>query len=80
MHEVPSQPRHLSRRSNEVVLGDTPSVSPITVFATEVFLGDPRRFADAKAAASCVGQGVRRITGGLLYALVKRARWIPFHS
>lgn len=32
-----------------------PGVGPVTALATEVFLGDPTRFADAKALASYVG-------------------------
>jgi len=32
-----------------------PGVGPVTALATEVFLGDPRRFADSKALASYVG-------------------------
>jgi len=32
-----------------------PGVGPITALATEVFLGDPRRFSDGKAVASYVG-------------------------
>jgi transposase len=32
-----------------------PGVGPVTALATEVFLGDPMRFADAKAVASYVG-------------------------
>jgi transposase len=32
-----------------------PGVGPVTALATEVFLGDPSRFADAKALASYVG-------------------------
>ena len=32
-----------------------PGVGPITALATEVFLGDPARFADSKALASYVG-------------------------
>lgn len=32
-----------------------PGVGPVTALATEVFLGDPARFVDAKALASCVG-------------------------
>ena len=32
-----------------------PGVGPITALATEVFLGDPRRFADGKAVASYIG-------------------------
>jgi hypothetical protein len=32
-----------------------PGVGPITSLATEVFLGDPQRFADGKAIARYVG-------------------------
>jgi transposase len=32
-----------------------PGVGPITALATDVFLGDPTRFADGKALASYVG-------------------------
>ena len=32
-----------------------PGVGPITALATEVFLGDPTRFADGKAVASYIG-------------------------
>lgn len=32
-----------------------PEVGPITALATEVFLGDPLRFADGKAVASYIG-------------------------
>ena len=32
-----------------------PGVGPVTALATEVFLGDPRRFADGKAVASYIG-------------------------
>jgi transposase len=32
-----------------------PGVGPVTALATEVFLGDPSRFADGKAVASYVG-------------------------
>ena len=32
-----------------------PGVGPVTALATEVFLGDPSRFADGKALASYVG-------------------------
>ena len=32
-----------------------PGVGPVTALATEVFLGDPARFVDAKALASYVG-------------------------
>jgi transposase len=32
-----------------------PGVGPVTALATEVFLGDPRRFVDSKALASYVG-------------------------
>jgi transposase len=32
-----------------------PGVGPVTALATEVFLGDPKRFADGKAVASYIG-------------------------
>ncbi len=32
-----------------------PGVGPITALATDVFLGDPKRFRDRKALASCIG-------------------------
>jgi len=32
-----------------------PGVGPLTAFATEVFLGDPKRFTDGKAVASYIG-------------------------
>jgi transposase len=49
-----------------------PGVGPVTALATEVFLGDPARFADSKALASYVGliprehsSGGRQRLGGL---------------
>ena len=49
-----------------------PGVGPITALATDVFLGDPKRFADGKALASYVGiipseysSGGRQRLGGL---------------
>src|SRR5262249_39344340 len=49
-----------------------PGVGPITALATEVFLGDPRRFANGKAVASYIGMipsehstGVRQRLGNL---------------
>ena len=49
-----------------------PGVGPITALATDVFLGDPQRFADGKALASYVGiipreysSGGRQRLGGL---------------
>jgi transposase len=49
-----------------------PGVGPITALATDVFLGDPQRFADGNALASCVGiipreysSGGRQRLGGL---------------
>jgi len=41
-----------------------PGVGPITALATEVFLGDPRRFADGKAVASYVGMIPREHSSG----------------
>jgi transposase len=47
--------RARSRTSRSTTIDDPPGVGPITALATEVFLGDPRRFADGKALASYVG-------------------------
>jgi len=41
-----------------------PGVGPVTALATEVFLGDPRRFADSKALASYVGIIPREYSSG----------------
>ena len=41
-----------------------PGVGPITALATEVFLGDPRRFVDGKAVASYVGMIPRERSSG----------------
>jgi len=41
-----------------------PGVGPVTALATEVFLGDPRRFADGKAVASYVGIIPREYSSG----------------
>jgi len=50
--EVEQQAR---QRAQAQRLMTHPGVGPITALATEVFLGDPRRFADGKAVASYVG-------------------------
>jgi Transposase IS116/IS110/IS902 family len=41
-----------------------PGVGPITALATEVFLGNPARFADSKALASYVGLIPREYSSG----------------
>ena len=41
-----------------------PGVGPVTALATEVFLGDPRRFVDGKALASYVGLVPREYSSG----------------
>jgi transposase len=41
-----------------------PGVGPVTALATDVFLGDPRRFAEAKALASYVGIIPREYSSG----------------
>ena len=41
-----------------------PGVGPVTALATEVFLGDPKRFADGKALASYVGIIPREYSSG----------------
>ena len=43
------------KRFGAKLLMTHPGVGPITALATEVFLGDPKRFADGKALASYVG-------------------------
>jgi transposase len=48
--ERQAQQRPQSRR-----LMTHPGVGPVTALATEVFLGEPRRFADGKAVASYIG-------------------------
>jgi transposase len=59
-------------RSGALLLMTHPGVGPITALATDVFLGDPARFADSKALASYVGiipkeysSGGRQKLGGL---------------
>ncbi|HWF38441.1 MAG TPA: IS110 family transposase [Candidatus Acidoferrales bacterium] len=63
---------HAERRTVARRLMSHPGVGPITALATEVFLGDARRFGDAKAVASYVGMipseyssGGRQRTGKL---------------
>ena len=41
-----------------------PGVGPVTALATDVFLGDPQRFADSKALASYVGMIPREYSSG----------------
>jgi len=60
------------QRAGAQLLLTHPGVGPVTALATEVFLGDPRRFADGKALASYVGiipreysSGERQRFGGL---------------
>jgi len=43
------------QRSGAGLLMTHPGVGPVTALATDVFLGDPQRFADGKALASYVG-------------------------
>ena len=43
------------RRARATLLMTHPGVGPVTALATDVFLGDPSRFADGKALASYVG-------------------------
>ena len=57
--EREAQQRLQSRR-----LMTHPGVGPITALATEVFLGDPRRFADGKAVASYIGMIPREHSSG----------------
>jgi transposase len=54
----------VEHRSGARRLMTHPGVGPVTALATEVFLGDPRRFADAKALASYVGIIPREYSSG----------------
>src|ERR1700677_1439279 len=61
-----------AERPGATLLMTHPGVGPITALATDVFLGDPKRFADGKALASYVGiiprensSGGRQRLGGL---------------
>ena len=47
--------REAQQRAQSRRLMTHPGVGPITALATEVFLGDPQRFADGKAVASYIG-------------------------
>lgn len=51
-------------RSGARSLMTHPGVGPVTALATEVFLGDPTRFADGKALASYVGIIPREYSSG----------------
>ena len=51
-------------RSGARRLMSHPGVGPVTALATEVFLGDPQRFADSKALASYVGIIPREYSSG----------------
>jgi transposase len=52
------------QRSGARLLMTHPGVGPVTALATEVFLGDPQRFADGKALASYVGLIPREYSSG----------------
>src|SRR5208282_4567782 len=52
------------QRGGARLLLSHPGVGPVTALATEVFLGDPRRFADGKALASYVGMIPRKYSSG----------------
>jgi len=52
------------QRSGARLLMTHPGVGPITALATDVFLGDPRRFTDGKALASYVGIIPREYSSG----------------
>jgi transposase len=59
-----------ANRSGARLLMTHPGVGPVTSLATEVFLGDPKRFVDGKALASHVGL----IPGGALQRKTTTAR------
>jgi transposase len=52
------------QRCGAQLLMTHPGVGPVTALATEVFLGDPRRFVDGKALASYVGLIPREYSSG----------------
>jgi transposase len=54
----------VSKRPGARLLLSHPGVGPITALATEVFLGDPARFADSKALATYVGMIPREYSSG----------------
>jgi transposase len=62
-HSLDEQVECLTERVRQIAVGRPgayllithPGVGPVTALATEVFLGDPARFADGKAVASYVG-------------------------
>lgn len=56
--------REAQQRSQARRLMTHPGVGPITALATEVFLGDPQRFADGKAVASYIGMIPREHSSG----------------
>ena len=56
--------REAQQRSQSRRLMTHPGVGPITALATEVFLGDPQRFADGKAVASYIGMIPREHSSG----------------
>lgn len=51
-------------RSGARLLMTHPGVGPVTALATDVFLGDPKRFVDSKALASYVGMIPREYSSG----------------
>ncbi len=52
------------QRSGARLLMTHPGVGPVTALATDVFLGDPKRFTDGKALASYVGIIPREYSSG----------------
>jgi transposase len=61
------RPRHWAggtQRAGARLLLTHPRVGPATALATDVFLGDPQRFADGKALASYVGLIPREYSSG----------------
>jgi transposase len=53
-----------AQRCGARLLMTHPGVGPVTALATEVFLGDPRRFVDGKALGSYVGLIPREYSSG----------------
>jgi transposase len=53
-----------NERARATLLMTHPGVGPVTALATDVFVGDPRRFIDGKALASYVGMIPREYSSG----------------
>src|SRR5262249_50911362 len=62
--EIENLTEQARQRPGARLLTSHPGVGPVTALATDVFLGDPQRFADGKALASYVGLIPREYSSG----------------